>query len=188
MLSSVEILILSAIQGLSEFLPVSSAAHLVLVSKYYDFLNQNLLKFQESTALEMRDILTDKNTFSILSKELPISIIDKRQKQLKLLTSIKNDVSRLLSGGAGDGEMNEIQNLSELVKDDDMGIPEDEDISEAIYDIIKRRNHQFNLPRYSIISDLELVNFMVVFLKSILGSYSGKYSLMILFSSVCISR
>ena len=128
--------------------------------KVKDRANQNLLKFQESTALEMRDILTDKNTFSILSKELPISIIDKRQKQLKLLTSIKNDVSRLLSGGAGDGEMNEIQNLSELVKDDDMGIPEDEDISEAIYDIIKRRNHQFNLPRYSIISDLELVNFM----------------------------
>ena len=43
MLSSVEILILSAIQGISEFLPVSSAAHLVLVSKYYAFNNQNLL-------------------------------------------------------------------------------------------------------------------------------------------------
>jgi len=43
MLSSVEILILSAIQGISEFLPVSSAAHLVLVSKYYDFVNQSLL-------------------------------------------------------------------------------------------------------------------------------------------------
>jgi len=43
MLSSVEILILSAIQGISEFLPVSSAAHLVLVSKYYAFINQNLL-------------------------------------------------------------------------------------------------------------------------------------------------
>ena len=43
MLSSVEILILSAIQGIFEFLPVSSAAHLVLVSEYYDFLNQNLL-------------------------------------------------------------------------------------------------------------------------------------------------
>ena len=43
MLSSVEILILAAIQGLSEFLPVSSAAHLVLVSKYYAFNNQNLL-------------------------------------------------------------------------------------------------------------------------------------------------
>ena len=43
MLSSVEILILSAIQGVFEFLPVSSAAHLVLVSKYYNFVNQNLL-------------------------------------------------------------------------------------------------------------------------------------------------
>ena len=43
MLSSVEILILSAIQGISEFLPVSSAAHLVLISKYYEFTNQNLL-------------------------------------------------------------------------------------------------------------------------------------------------
>jgi len=43
MLSSVEILILSVIQGISEFLPVSSAAHLVLVSKYYAFQNQNLL-------------------------------------------------------------------------------------------------------------------------------------------------
>ena len=43
MLSSIEILILSAIQGISEFLPVSSAAHLVLVSKYYAFVNQSLL-------------------------------------------------------------------------------------------------------------------------------------------------
>ena len=43
MLSSVEILILAAIQGISEYLPVSSAAHLVLVSKYYEFANQNLL-------------------------------------------------------------------------------------------------------------------------------------------------
>ena len=43
MLSSIEILILSAIQGIFEFLPVSSAAHLILVSKYYEFTNQNLL-------------------------------------------------------------------------------------------------------------------------------------------------
>jgi len=43
MLSSIEILILSTIQGISEFLPVSSAAHLVLISKYYAFNNQNLL-------------------------------------------------------------------------------------------------------------------------------------------------
>ena len=43
MLSSIEILILSAIQGVFEFLPVSSAAHFVLISKYYAFTNQNLL-------------------------------------------------------------------------------------------------------------------------------------------------
>jgi undecaprenyl-diphosphatase len=43
MLSSIEILILSAVQGVSEFIPVSSAAHLVLISKYYAFVNQNLL-------------------------------------------------------------------------------------------------------------------------------------------------
>ena len=43
MLSSIEILILSTIQGVFEFLPVSSAAHLVLVSKYYAFNNQSLL-------------------------------------------------------------------------------------------------------------------------------------------------
>ena len=43
MLSSVEILILAAVQGISEFLPISSVAHLVLISKYYVFVNQNLL-------------------------------------------------------------------------------------------------------------------------------------------------
>ena len=43
MLSSIEILILSVVQGVSEFLPISSAAHLILVSKYYAFNNQNLL-------------------------------------------------------------------------------------------------------------------------------------------------
>ena len=43
MLSSVEILILSAIQGVFEFLPVSSAAHFILISKYYSFTNQSLL-------------------------------------------------------------------------------------------------------------------------------------------------
>jgi len=43
MLSSIEILILSTVQGVSEFLPVSSAAHLILISKYYAFQNQSLL-------------------------------------------------------------------------------------------------------------------------------------------------
>jgi len=43
MLSSLEILILSIVQGITEFLPVSSAAHIVLIAKYYSFNNQNIL-------------------------------------------------------------------------------------------------------------------------------------------------
>ena len=43
MLSSVEILILSAIQGISEFLPVSSVAHLDLIAEYYEFNNHTIL-------------------------------------------------------------------------------------------------------------------------------------------------
>ena len=41
--NNIEIFILSLIQGVSEFLPVSSSAHLVLFSEYYEFNNQNLL-------------------------------------------------------------------------------------------------------------------------------------------------
>ena len=38
----VEILILSIVQGITEFLPISSSAHLILVSKYINFNNENL--------------------------------------------------------------------------------------------------------------------------------------------------
>jgi len=37
-----EIILLSIIQGITEFLPVSSSAHLILVSKYINFSNENL--------------------------------------------------------------------------------------------------------------------------------------------------
>lgn len=39
----IEILILSAIQGISEFLPISSSAHLILISNFYDFKTSSLL-------------------------------------------------------------------------------------------------------------------------------------------------
>ena len=39
----IEILVLSAIQGVSEFLPISSSAHLILVSNFYDFRSSSLL-------------------------------------------------------------------------------------------------------------------------------------------------
>ena len=39
----IEVLILSAIQGISEFLPISSSAHLILISNFYDFKTSSLL-------------------------------------------------------------------------------------------------------------------------------------------------
>ena len=39
----IEILILSAIQGISEFLPISSSAHLIVVSSLYDLKTSSLL-------------------------------------------------------------------------------------------------------------------------------------------------
>ncbi len=38
-----EILILSTVQGISEFLPISSSAHLILVSSFYDFKSASLI-------------------------------------------------------------------------------------------------------------------------------------------------
>ena len=39
----IEIIILSLIQGVSEFLPISSSAHLIVVSTLYDFKSSSLL-------------------------------------------------------------------------------------------------------------------------------------------------
>ena len=38
----IEVFILSIIQGITEFLPVSSSSHLILISKYLEFENQSL--------------------------------------------------------------------------------------------------------------------------------------------------
>ncbi|MBD1146573.1 undecaprenyl-diphosphate phosphatase [Pelagibacterales bacterium SAG-MED28] len=38
----IEIFLLSIVQGITEFLPVSSSSHLVLVSEYFEFQNQSL--------------------------------------------------------------------------------------------------------------------------------------------------
>ena len=39
----IEILILSAVQGISEFLPISSSAHLIIASSLYDLKSSSLL-------------------------------------------------------------------------------------------------------------------------------------------------
>ena len=38
----IEIFLLSIIQGVSEFLPISSSSHLILTSDYFEFKNQSL--------------------------------------------------------------------------------------------------------------------------------------------------
>ena len=38
----IEILILSLIQGITEFLPISSSSHLILATDYFSFNNQSL--------------------------------------------------------------------------------------------------------------------------------------------------
>ena len=38
----IEVLILSIIQGITEFIPVSSSSHLIIISEYLDFKNQSL--------------------------------------------------------------------------------------------------------------------------------------------------
>jgi undecaprenyl-diphosphatase len=37
-----EVVFLSIVQGVTEFLPISSSAHLILISKYFNFSNENL--------------------------------------------------------------------------------------------------------------------------------------------------
>ncbi len=38
----IEIIVLSLIQGITEFLPISSSSHLIIVSEYLEFNNKNL--------------------------------------------------------------------------------------------------------------------------------------------------
>ena len=39
----IEIFILSVVQGISEFLPISSSAHLILISNMYDLKSNSLI-------------------------------------------------------------------------------------------------------------------------------------------------
>ena len=38
----IEIFVLSLVQGVTEFLPVSSSSHLIIISEYLEFNNNNL--------------------------------------------------------------------------------------------------------------------------------------------------
>ena len=82
-----EILILSIVQGISEFLPISSSAHLFLVSEIYKFKSQSLLvdvglHLGSLLAIifyfrnELKEIVNNKNLlFLMLLGSLPLIIL-----------------------------------------------------------------------------------------------------------------
>ena len=82
-----EILILSIVQGISEFLPISSSAHLFLVSEIYKFKSQSLLvdvglHLGSLLAIifyfrnELKEIVNNKNLFFlIVLGSLPLIIL-----------------------------------------------------------------------------------------------------------------
>ena len=82
-----EILILSIVQGISEFLPISSSAHLFLVSEIYKFKSQSLLvdvglHLGSLLAIifyfrnELKDIVNNKNLlFLMVLGSLPLIIL-----------------------------------------------------------------------------------------------------------------
>ena len=83
----IEIFILSFIQGITEFLPVSSSSHLILISEYLDFDNQSLsidvsLHIGSFIAVlfyfrkEIQSIVNDKIIFfKILISSIPVVMV-----------------------------------------------------------------------------------------------------------------
>jgi len=97
-----EIIILSIIQGITEFLPISSSAHLMLISKYLDFNNANLIL---DTSLHLGSLLAiityfrkdifnfikNKNIFlKILISSIPTMIIGFLLVKFSLIEHLRN--------------------------------------------------------------------------------------------------
>ena len=97
-----EILILSIIQGISEFLPVSSSAHLIIFSNIIDFSNNSLI-FDVGLHLgsllailfyfrkELLNILNDKKLFNLLLiGSIPLILVGYIFYSTGLINSIRN--------------------------------------------------------------------------------------------------
>ena len=97
-----EILLLSTIQGISEFIPVSSSAHLFLISDFYDFKVQSLLTdiglhLGSLLAIityfhsDLSNIFKNKNLlFLIIFGSLPVIIVGAIIYQTNLITYLRN--------------------------------------------------------------------------------------------------
>ncbi len=97
-----EIFLLSTIQGISEFIPVSSSAHLFLVSDFYNFKVQSLLTdiglhLGSLLAIityfhsDLSNIFKNKNLlFLIIFGSLPVIIVGAIIYQTNLITYLRN--------------------------------------------------------------------------------------------------
>ena len=98
----IEIFILSFVQGVTEFLPISSSSHLILISEYLRFENQSLSldvschigSFIAVLVYFYRDILDFFKNKVLLSKiiisSLPVMIIGFYLAQSGLINNIRN--------------------------------------------------------------------------------------------------
>ena len=97
-----EIILLSITQGITEFLPVSSSAHLILVSKFINFNNENLtldisLHFGSLLAVlfffkkEILNFLNNKSLFlKIIIASLPTIIFGYLLIKLNIIDQLRN--------------------------------------------------------------------------------------------------
>ena len=98
----IEILILSLVQGITEFLPISSSSHLILISEYLDYKNQGLsidvsLHIGSFIAVifyfkkDIMNFLENKILFfKILISSLPIMVVGFFLVQSGLIEKIRN--------------------------------------------------------------------------------------------------
>ena len=98
----IEILILSLIQGITEFLPISSSSHLILVSEYLNFREQGLsidvslhigsfiavLTYFHKEILEF--IKNKKLFFKILISSIPVMLVGFILVETNLINKIRN--------------------------------------------------------------------------------------------------
>ncbi len=98
----IEIIILSIIQGITEFLPVSSSSHLILIGNYLDFQNQNLsidvsLHIGSFLAVvtyfwdDIKNFIANKLLFTkIIISSIPVMLVGYFLVELGLIEKLRN--------------------------------------------------------------------------------------------------